>query len=49
MIKNFNLYKEFKESSLYGRYITNDSVYKLNDIYSYEESVSYTHLRAHET
>jgi|TARA_B110000444_G_scaffold255994_1_gene291467 hypothetical protein len=37
MIKNFNLYKEFKESSLYGRYITNDSVYKLNDIYSYEE------------
>lgn len=36
MIKDFNLYTEFKELDLYGRYITNDSIYKLNGIYSYE-------------
>tara|TARA_B100000768_G_scaffold181624_1_gene205448 strand:+ start:11137 stop:12255 length:1119 start_codon:yes stop_codon:yes gene_type:complete len=37
MIKNFNLYKDFKELNLNGRYITNDSIYKLNDIYSFKE------------
>ena len=37
MIKNFNLYKDFKELNLNGRYITNECIYKLNDIYSFKE------------
>tara|TARA_B100001093_G_scaffold418221_1_gene409402 strand:- start:9698 stop:10816 length:1119 start_codon:yes stop_codon:yes gene_type:complete len=36
MIKNFNLHKDFRELNLNGRYITNDSIYKLNDIYSFD-------------
>ena len=37
MIKNFNLYKDYKELNLNGRYITNECIYKLNDIYSFKE------------
>ena len=37
MIKDLNSYKKFKEPILYGRYITNDSIFKLNDQYSFSE------------
>ena len=37
MIKDLNSYKKFKEHILYGRYITNDSIFKLNDQYYFSE------------
>ena len=36
MIDNFVLYPSFKENKLYGRYITNDSIYKLNKLYRFK-------------
>ena len=37
MIKDLNSYKKFKEPILYGRYITNESIFKLNDQYSFSK------------
>ena len=34
-MKDFNFYNDFKEKSLYGRYITNDCIYKLHKVHNY--------------
>ena len=34
-MKDFNFYDNFKVKSLNGRYITNDSIYKLHKVHNY--------------